>query len=95
MERMVQVFGADECWWVEDWGWKNPKALSFYHSVFKDIAKGGAASVSARSRMNYTGEGFHQAIWRNTMQITSLAGTIPIQGNTLRPGRRGNWEEKW
>ena len=40
-ERMVQVFGEEECWWVEDWGWKNPKALSFYHSVFKDIAKGG------------------------------------------------------
>jgi len=40
-ERMVQVFGPEECWWIEAWGWKNPKALSLYHSVFKDIAKGG------------------------------------------------------
>ncbi len=40
-ERMVQVFGADECWWVEEWDWKNPWALIYYHAGFKGIADGG------------------------------------------------------
>jgi hypothetical protein len=39
--RMVQVFGADECWYVEDWDWKNAWALIYYHAGFKDIADGG------------------------------------------------------
>lgn len=39
--RMVQAFGADECWWVRSWDWKNPYALIWYHAGFKDIADGG------------------------------------------------------
>ena len=40
--RMVQVFGKNECWWVESWGWKNPKALTLYHASFKSVAAGGS-----------------------------------------------------
>jgi len=40
-ERMVQTFGADECWWHEGWDWKNPYALIWYHAGFKNLAAGG------------------------------------------------------
>jgi len=40
-ERMVQTFGADECWWWEERDWKNPYALIWYHAGFKDIARAG------------------------------------------------------
>jgi len=39
--RMVQVFGEDECWLVEEWDWKNPWAQIYYHAGFKEIAKHG------------------------------------------------------
>jgi formylmethanofuran dehydrogenase subunit D len=39
--RMVQVFGADECWVYEDWDWKHAWAWIYYHAAFKDIADGG------------------------------------------------------
>jgi hypothetical protein len=40
-ERMVQVFGAGECYTVEDWDWKSWYALIWYHAGFKSIADGG------------------------------------------------------
>lgn len=40
-DRMVQVFGRDECWVSERMGWKKLRALAFYHGRFKEIADGG------------------------------------------------------
>lgn len=54
--RMVQVFGKDECWWVESWDWKDPKALTYYHARFKDIADGGSCyGFSTLSNELYSG----------------------------------------
>ena len=39
--RMVQTFGAGECYTVEDWDWKSWYALIWYHAGFKEIAKKG------------------------------------------------------
>ena len=38
-DMMVSIFGADECWWVEKWGWKSAFALGFYNAFIKDAAK--------------------------------------------------------
>ncbi len=37
-ERMVQVFGDDECWISERIGWRNPIADLYYDNHFRDVA---------------------------------------------------------
>jgi hypothetical protein len=54
--RMVQVFGADECWWYEPWDWKDPWALIYYHAGFKNVAdKGECFGFSTFANEMYQG----------------------------------------
>lgn len=40
-ERMCQIFGDDECWDVESWGWRDPSAWSYYEDHVRRSGWGG------------------------------------------------------
>ena len=40
-DSMLHIFGTDECYWVEDWGWRDPSANLYYKINIRYSADGG------------------------------------------------------